>query len=894
MNRREFAGRLGSFSAAGLMHSEETAAPTLYYVDGYHGGVRGHMPPGSWRDILNQLRKIPAWKLTFDIEPASWEVLRREDPQAYQEILEFFSDTALTARLELANGTFSQPFGWAQGGESNIRQLQRGRQVILEHFPKAVLDTYAVQEPCWASCLPQLLRSMGFKGASLKNPGTAWGGYAAGFDAEVVNWTGPDGTSIPAVPRYACEELRNVWETESVTGSVEFAKKCVIHGIVHPAGNCFQDLGWAAKPKVTGSHIRYVTWREYLQTIAAKPTQEWRFTAEDILTSLPWGEKTLQTLAQQVRSAENKVLVAEKMASLAAVTCGAAYPETRLQRAWDQLLWAQHHDVWITATTRSGRQAWAFQAAAGTFETEEICDEIVAASAELMSRGTPTRLAEPLGPQWIRVFNTLAIEREDVVELAWTCDVGTRRARVFDSSGAEIPCQLQRPRKFNGGQANRGLDGSTAVPGVPDLAAGESLNAVTLVFRAKVPAMGYSTYRVEPVYDESKPPEWPAKALASRVDGGVILETDLYRLRIDPAKGGAITSLLMKAGNIEFTDPSSERLFNEYRGYFITEKQWASSADNPARVTIVENGPVRVRAMIAGQILGRRFQTIISMAQGQRRIDLSARFTYDQETWIGDPWDIKPEDRRRERRRSSNDGRWKLQAFFPTPFERRSIYKNAAFDVCKSRNEDTFYQRWDEIKHNMVVNWVEVADEEKKLGLTVFCDHTTAYTHGPQHPLALVMGWGWEGGFWWGKCPLKGTTQVGYSLAPHTGSWSEAGISSENSRWNEPLRAQLMDGAADRGGEALSLFQGGGRGLEVPTMQAGSDHLLIRLFNAEGDGSVRTISLPTRTAFVDLVELDGRVAQRLPVRPIAGGRTEVRLALPRFGVRTLRVSLKEV
>ena len=72
------------------------------------------------------------------------------------------------ARVEMVNGTFSQPFGWAQGGESNIRQLLRGRDIIHEHFPNAVIETYAVQEPCWASCLPQLLRSLGFNAAVLE------------------------------------------------------------------------------------------------------------------------------------------------------------------------------------------------------------------------------------------------------------------------------------------------------------------------------------------------------------------------------------------------------------------------------------------------------------------------------------------------------------------------------------------------------------------------------------------------------------------------------------------------------------------------------------------------------------------------------------------------------
>lgn len=894
MNRRQFGKTLGVAAAASQAVAQNAGGvPTLYYVDGYHGGSRGHMPAGSWRDILNAMRAIPAWKLSFDIEATSWEDLRREDPEAYREFQKLFRDSSASSRVEICNGTFSQPFGWAHGGESNIRQLMRGREVIHEHFPEAVIDTYAVQEPCWASCLPQILRSLGFQAAILKDPGTAWGGYSSGMDAETVEWVGPDGTTIPAVPRYACEELLHVWETESVTGSAEFARKCVAHGIPHPAGNCFQDLGWAARPKVKGGYIRYVTWREYMRQIAEKPAKQWRFGIEDILTSLPWGEKTLQTVAQQVRSAENRVLAAEKMASIAAAFHGVDFPAERLRRAWDQLLWSQHHDAWITATTRTGRQAWAFQVASETMETEEIASAVIGEAAVALSRGKPAETGARIGPQWARVFNTTGTEREEAVEVSWTADQGTRRGRVFDPGGREIPCQFSRLRKFttSGAASQGGRAGAAAdsLAGLPAYGPGESLNAATIAFRAKAPALGYSTYRIEPVYDDSPPPAFPG-ATARREDGAVVLETDLYRLRLDPQRGGVITSLVMKDGNREFVDAAAERLFNEYRGYFIAEKKWASSADAPATVTISERGPVRVRATVSGQILGRRFQTTITLAQGERRIDFRARFVYDQETWIGDPWDIKPEDRRVERRRSQNDGRWKLQAFFPAPFRDRAIYKNAAYDVCRSRNENTYFQRWDEIKHNMIVHWVDVADERQNLGLAVFSDHTTAYTHGPDHPLALVMGWGWEGGFWWGKCPLRGTQEVGYALVPHTGKWDEAGISRENGAWNDPLVAQIVDGDPAPAG-AQSLVSVAGSGIEIPTLLFEGKNMLVRLFNAEGDAAERAVSLGVKPRRAEVVELDGRVSRRLDVRA-SGGRYEVRLALPRFGIRTLRFELE--
>jgi alpha-mannosidase len=103
-----------------------------------------------------------------------------------------------------------------------------------------------------------------------------------------------------------------------------------------------------------------------------------------------------------------------------------------------------------------------------------------------------------------------------------------------------------------------------------------------------------------------------------------------------------VSSLFVKSLGKEFCDGSAARSFNEYAGYFIAEKKWRSRVDQAARITIMENGPLRGRVRIAGQVGGCPFQAMISLAEGQRRIDFQARCTFEQDTWIGDPWDIKP------------------------------------------------------------------------------------------------------------------------------------------------------------------------------------------------------------------------------------------------------------
>jgi len=103
-----------------------------------------------------------------------------------------------------------------------------------------------------------------------------------------------------------------------------------------------------------------------------------------------------------------------------------------------------------------------------------------------------------------------------------------------------------------------------------------------------------------------------------------------------------------------------------------------------------------------------------------------------------------------------------------------------------------------------------------------------------------------------------------------------------------------MDGRPSEDSFRRSMIQVGGGGVEIPTVLFEGGRLVVRLFNAEGGGEERAVSFAVRPSKVELVELDGRVIRPLQVRPAGGGRYEVRLAFPRFGVRTLRCDLASV
>ncbi|GMK45390.1 alpha-mannosidase [Paenibacillus glycanilyticus] len=837
-----------------------------YFVDGYHGGIKGHMPLGSWADVIRRLEQNPDWKLSLDIEPISWEALRRTDPRSYDAIKQHLQSHA--GRVEMVAGSYAQPYGWVIGGESNIRQLIRGREIIREHFPETVVDTYASQEPCWSSSYPQILRSLGYKRAVLKNPGTGWGGYASGINHETVLWVGPDGTSIPCVPRYECEELLNCWESEAGYMKPEFVEKCKAYGIAHPAGSFLQDLGWMARPWLNEDYIQYTTWREYIEEIAAKPAEAWYFTQEDIRCTLPWGEGTLQRMSREVRAAEQAVVSAEKLASLSSVTGNFAYPKEKLREAWDQLLLSQHHDAWICATTRTGREKWAWQAGTQSWLAEEIAGDI---RFRAMS-GMVQEPQDEIEPQTygVRVFNTSGIARKELTEIEVPGAGGTAWIRVLDVGGRVVPSQLVPTRVSQ-------EDGSVF--------------AGKLLFEAETPAMGYRDYRLEYVKREDaeaagKQPEDNAASVQIHGDYA-ILTTDLYRIGIDAKRGGVITELYDLMNNRPLIAPGNP--FNELTGYLMEEARWASSMESPVALKVVENGPLRVTVEMNGQFADTGFVMTLSAAKGWRRIDFHARFLYERDTWIGDPWEMAPENRSTERRKSHHNTRYKLQARFPAAFGEGKLYKNSAFDVTESRHSDTRYERWDEIKHNIILNWVDIYDEQSNRGLAIFSDHTTDYSHGGHDPLALTLGWGAEGGFWWGKRPLRDAQEMRYAILPHEDRWDRAGIAQESERWTQPLQPMLIRWS-NRTPKSLSLLQVSVPSIEIISFQRDGEDLLVRLYNSGTEDSAFSFVVKAESSGISAVELDGKHKERLQHSRLPNGGSEVGMTLPRHGLATLRIS----
>jgi alpha-mannosidase len=828
---------------------------TAYFIDGFHGGFWGHYPQNYTSFIVEQLKAHPDWKINLEIEPETWAMAKAKDEQGYNDFKALFSDQSIAnRRIEYVSPAYGQSYMYNISGESIIRQFAYGMETLRQHFPTAVFTTYSSEEPCFTSALPQILRSFGYKYASLKNPNTLWGGYTRAHGGELVNWVGPDGTKLITVPRYAMEDLKpgSTWETIGNSNSKAFINAAFNAGIEHPAGFTLQDAGWKGGP-YAGNGDRgyqptvYKTWTDYVANYSIKtPKEDWKFSQEDVLTSLVWGSQILQRIAQQVRVSENTLVSAEKLAAMAKVYKNAPWPKAALDEGWTRLLLSQHHDCWIVPYNMGQGNTWADKVVTWTGITNRNTDSIVVASTGAINGDNTSGV----DTKYVRVFNTLGIERNELVSV--DMPVGwNRNTVVLDKQGHEILSQV---------------------------------HGIHLMFKARVPSVGYTTYRLQ-----KKEPNAKAGATATtQSDGKIKVATDLYTAIIDPKKGGTIESLIAKKlGNKEFVDKTNSRRFNELRGDFFKDGGFHSSTDQPAEVTVLENGPAQISLQVKGMIANNPFTQVLTFTQGQKRIDIHLKIDWQGNPGIGNQYGQTSKYEATSLKKAFYDDRDKLLALFPLNLKGQKVYKNAPFDVTESKLENTFFTRWDSIKNNVVLNWVDVTDANNTYGMAMLTDHTTNYAHGENFPLGLDVAYSGVG-LWGRNYTLKYPTEMNYALIPHAAKWDKAGVWTESTRFNEPLKALITDAGPGKNNWSRSLINVAGPGFEVSSVTIDGNDLLVRLFNAEGDGQPKKITLDAVATKAEVVALNGDVVKDLTISKSTPATTTVSVAVPRFGIRTVR------
>lgn len=817
-----------------------------YFIDGYHGGVYGHYPETFTDFIVKSLGRNPQWKICLEIEPETWDVASIYEPSAYAAFRRYL---LTTDRIEYTNPSYAQSYLYNIGGESIIRQFKYGMRKLESHFPGITFQTYSTEEPCFTSALPTILSSYGFKYASTKNPNTTFGGYFSAYGCQdFLKWVGPDGeSSLVTAPRYGVEALDTtcLWRTIGYAPMRKFVDAAFNSGVKHPVSMCFQDAGWQFGPwlnvpefandKMKFLPATQMTWKDYFTKFSNEvaSADNHQFSQEDVHPGLTWGAQVLQRLAQQVRQSENKILQAEKLSSMSSILKGTAYPKTNLDQGWMDLLHAQHHDCWIVPyNIYKDSLTWAQHVKIWTDNSNRYSDYLVSEAVSAISGQGNNILA----------FNTAGHPRKAMVSVnlveAFKCG-----SVIVDSKGNRVPFQLE-----NGGK--------------------------TLSFIADMPSYGYSSYSI--VQKRAKKME---DISAPRMMNGLyIIENEYYKVTIDPAKGGSIASIKQKKHNgEEIVSKSSEGSFNGLKGFFPEEGKFHSSTEAPAEVYILSSGPIRSSLKIVGSIAGQKFVQVVSLIKDSPVIDCSLEIDWKDAPAIGQYVDKKYDIQ--SRKKAYYDSRYLLHLTFPSTADGGQLYKNAPFDVCKSGLKDTFFDSFDSLKHNVILNWIDL-DNGNGSSLALFSDHTTSYLYGEKYPLGLTVQYIGKG-MWGRENSVSGPTEIHYALVPHSGSWDEANISQLSDDWNEGALAGINSNLKD----GQSLISISSENYQLSSVYFEDGLLYVRLYNESGSNAPVRVNTSFGFTKAEVVELNGKVISTLP-----GGHS-FEVQMPRFAFSTIRCTI---
>jgi len=222
--------------------------------------------------------------------------------------------------------------------------------------------------------------------------------------------------------------------------------------------------------------------------------------------------------------AENLLVTAEKFRAIAAMY-GATYPEKALDKAWRQILCAQHHD----SITGTNNEISFVDLMIEYREAVEIAVECVDRAIAFLASGV--ELKEKELP--VFVFNPLTHERKDACEALLPAYAKEGYA-LFDENG----------KQYDFGVVS------------------ETDKQMRVVFTADVPALGYALFYL-------KTAEGSTACGGAGTPAGVTkgatnsIENEFFRVTVNPAQGGGIVSIWDKVNAREVVNTAVDGPANQ-------------------------------------------------------------------------------------------------------------------------------------------------------------------------------------------------------------------------------------------------------------------------------------------------------------------------------------------
>ncbi len=667
--------------------------------------------------------------------------------------------------------------------ESVMRHILYGNGYFRKEFGRTSRDIFLPDCFGFGYALPSIMAHCGLKGFSSQK--LTWGS-AIGIPFDVGAWEGVDGSRVVAElnPDEYVARLRTDLSTDKRWNDT-IEKQGKTSGLhvgykyfgVGDTGGAPDDesVSWLEKSMKGTGPLKVVSVPADRLACELHPAQLDRlpqYKGELLMSTHGTGCYTAQS-AMKRWNRRNELLAdgAERASVIADWFGGAVYPGDALRETWIRFLWHQFHDD-LTGT--SIPEAYTF-----SWNDEIIAlnrfSSILEHAAGAGARALDTRAKGiPLV-----VYNPLAFEREDAVEATVSFPgAAPKFVRVFGPDGAEVPAQVVEKKGA----------------------------ALTVLFLAKVPSVGYAVYDARP----SATPSTVATGIAATASS---LENARYRVRID--RDGNVAGITDKRENRELLSaPARLDLFDNlskvWPAWEITYDTVAAKPldylRNPSSVRVVESGPARVSVEVVRSVGDSRIVQYIRLAAGSDRVE----------------FDTDADWRTRERL---------LKATFPLAVSNaKATYDLGLGTIQRGNNTEKIYEV-------PAQQWADITTPDAAYGVSIMNDCRYGWDKPDESTLRLTLLHTPKPGSYSDQALLDiGRHRFTYAVSGHKACWRAGLTVREAARLNQPLvafRAPAHEGTL---GRTFSMFGVSAPGVFVRAFKKAeeSDEYIVRLGEMHG------------------------------------------------------------
>ncbi|HWS87916.1 MAG TPA: glycoside hydrolase family 38 C-terminal domain-containing protein [Pyrinomonadaceae bacterium] len=827
-----------------------TREPTLYVVGYAHLDTqwRWEYPqvideylPATMRDNFALFEKYPNYVFNFT-GANRYRMMKEYWPEDYARVKRYVA----AGRWFPAGSSMEEGDPNAASAESIVRQILYGSHYFRREFGRTSAEYMLPDSFGFPASLPSILAHMGLKGFSTqklywKSAARVGGPQSPeqtpdGVPFNVGVWEGPDGRGVisafnprpydsnvredfskspppsaanPAVNYFPQDWPRRIRRNGEVSGlftdytyfgpvgdrggaPFEFSVKMIdaVVGrkrtVIPPPPPAIPPADAPGTPVQVGDGpvrvLSATAEQMFLDIPADKTARLPRYKGDLLLTDHSAGSITSQTIQKRWNRRNELLADAAERASVAAAWMGGrTYPQQRLNDAWTLVMGGQFHDILPgTATPKAFEFSWNDDVIAGNQFAA-----VLTSATESIVGGMDTRSQGAA----VVVYNPLNVEREDVVEAEVRFGGGAPKAvRVFGPEGHEVPAQVL----------------------------GEEGGATRILFLAEAPSVGYAVYDVRTA-------ERPAFNPALNVTESS-LENARYRVRVNA--DGDVSSVFDKAVGTELLRAPARLAFQTERprDWPAWNMDWADRqkpprgyVSGPAKIRVVERGPVRVAVEIERESEGSKFVQTVRLSAGGA----------GERVEFGNVIDWKSEAAA-------------LKATFPLTASNPQATYNWGVGVVERGNNDE--RKYEVPSHQ----WFDLTDRGGAHGVTVLSDCKYGSDKPDDSTLRLTLlftpglgaGNGWE--YHDQTTQDWGRHEFTYGLAGHRGDWRAAQTDWQAQRLNQPLVAFEATPHAGALGKSFSLLNVSNSRVRVLAVKKAeeSDETVVRLVELDGKAAL--------------------------------------------------------